>query len=152
MFTPERISRQKYTKTFDSSNIFYKFVRFRLPIKYLKLHTTTMRICSLLPGATEIAFALGLGDDVVGVTHECDYPAEARQKPVVVRGLIDSNRMTSLEIDRWVGERLGSNQGLYLIDEERLREAAPDVILTQGLCDVCAIDYNEVVAASRNSR
>jgi iron complex transport system substrate-binding protein len=107
-----------------------------------------MRVCSLLPGATEIAFALGLGDDVVGVTHECDYPAEARQKPVVVHGLIDSNRMTSLEIDRWVGERLGSNQGLYLLDEERLREAAPDVILTQGLCDVCAIDYNEVVAAS----
>ena len=107
-----------------------------------------MRVCSLLPGATEIAFALGLGDDVVGVTHECDYPAEARQKPVVVHGLVDSNRMTSLEIDRWVGERLGSNQGLYLLDEERLREAAPDVILTQGLCDVCAIDYNEVVAAS----
>jgi iron complex transport system substrate-binding protein len=107
-----------------------------------------MRVCSLLPGATEIAFALGLGDDVVGVTHECDYPAEARQKPVVVHGLIDSSRMTSLEIDRWVGERLGSNQGLYLLDEERLREAAPDVILTQGLCDVCAIDYNEVVAAS----
>jgi iron complex transport system substrate-binding protein len=107
-----------------------------------------MRVCSLLPGATEIAFALGLGDDVVGVTHECDYPAEARQKPVVVHGLIDSNRMTSLDIDRWVGERLGGNQGLYLLDEERLREAAPDVILTQGLCDVCAIDYNEVVAAS----
>ena len=107
-----------------------------------------MRVCSLLPGATEIAFALGLGDDVVGVTHECDYPAEARQKPVVVHGLVDSNRMTSLEIDRWVGERLGSNQGLYLLEEERLREAAPDVILTQGLCDVCAIDYNEVVAAS----
>jgi iron complex transport system substrate-binding protein len=107
-----------------------------------------MRVCSLLPGATEIAFALGLGDDVVGVTHECDYPAEARQKPVVVRSLIDSNRMTSLEIDRWVGERLGSNQSLYLVDEERLREAAPDVILTQGLCDVCAIDYNEVVAVS----
>jgi iron complex transport system substrate-binding protein len=107
-----------------------------------------MRICSLLPGATEIAFALGLGDDVVGVTHECDYPTEARQKPVVVRSLIDSNRMTSLEIDRWVGERMRSNQGLYMIDEERLREAAPDVILTQGLCDVCAIDYNEVVTAS----
>jgi iron complex transport system substrate-binding protein len=107
-----------------------------------------MRVCSLLPGATEIAFALGLGDDVVGVTHECDYPAEARQKPVVVRSLIDSNRMTSLEIDRWVSERLRSNKGLYVIDEKRLREAAPDVILTQGLCDVCAIDYNEVVAAS----
>ena len=107
-----------------------------------------MRICSLLPGATEIAFALGLGDDVVAVTHECDYPAEAQRKPVVVRSLIDSHRMTSLEIDRSVSERLGSNQGLYVIDEERLREAAPDVILTQGLCDVCAIDYNEVVTAS----
>ncbi len=107
-----------------------------------------MRICSLLPGATEIAFALGLGNEVVGVTHECDYPAEARQKPVVVRSSIDSNRMTSLEIDRWVSERLRSNKSLYVIDEERLREAAPDVILTQGLCDVCAIDYNEVVTAS----
>ena len=107
-----------------------------------------MRICSLLPGATEIAFALGLGDDVVGVTYECDYPAEARQKPVVVHSLIDAKRMTSLEIDRWVSQRMQSNQGLYVIDEERLHEAAPDVILTQGLCDVCAIDYNEVVRAS----
>jgi iron complex transport system substrate-binding protein len=109
-----------------------------------------MRVCSLLPGATEIAFALGLGDDVVGVTHECDYPAEAPQKPVVVRSLIDSNRMTSLEIDQWVSERMRSNQGIYRIDEARLREAAPDVILTQGLCDVCAIDYNEVVTASES--
>ena len=108
-----------------------------------------MRICCLLPGATEIAFALGLGDDVVGVTHECDYPAEARRKPVVVRSLIDAHRMTSLEIDRWVSERLRSNKSLYVIDEKRLREAAPDVILTQGLCDVCAIDYNEVVTASQ---
>ncbi len=107
-----------------------------------------MRICSLLPGATEIAFLLGLGDEVVGVTHECDYPAEARERPVIVRSLIDSNRMTSIEIDRWVTERLRNKQGLYSIDEERLREAAPDVILTQGLCDVCAIDYNEVVNAS----
>ena len=109
-----------------------------------------MRICSLLPGATEIAFALGLGDDVVGVTHECDYPAEARQKPVVVHSLIDANRLTSLEIDRWVSKRIRSNQGLYVIDEERLHEAAPDVILTQGLCDVCAIDYNEVVSVSES--
>jgi iron complex transport system substrate-binding protein len=107
-----------------------------------------MRICCLLPGATEIAFALGLGDDVVGVTHECDYPAEARRKPVVVRSLIDAHRMTSLEIDRWVSERLRSNKSLYVIDEKQLHEAAPDVILTQGLCDVCAIDYDEVVSAS----
>jgi iron complex transport system substrate-binding protein len=108
-----------------------------------------MRVCSLLPAATEIAFALGLGDDVVGVTHECDYPTETQQKPIVVRSLIDSNRMTSQEIDQWVSERMRNGQGLYTIDEERLREAAPDVILTQGLCDVCAIDYEEVVSASK---
>ena len=109
-----------------------------------------MRIGSLLPGATEIAFALGLGDDVVGVTHECDYPAEAREKPVVVHSSIDAKRMTSIEIDRWVSKTIQSNQSLYVIDEERLCEAAPDVILTQGLCDVCAIDYNEVVNASKS--
>jgi iron complex transport system substrate-binding protein len=109
-----------------------------------------MRVCSLLPGATEIAFALGLGKDVVGVTHECDYPAEARQKPVVVRSLIDSNRMTSREIDQSVSEMMRKSQGLYTIDEKRLREAAPDVILTQGLCDVCAIDYEEVASVSRS--
>lgn len=109
-----------------------------------------MRVCSLLPGATEIAFALGLGDDVVGVTHECDYPPEARHKPVVIRSSIDAHRMTSLEIERWVSERIRSNKGLYVIDEARLREAAPDLILTQGLCDVCAIDYDDVVRAAEN--
>jgi iron complex transport system substrate-binding protein len=108
-----------------------------------------MRICSLLPSATEIAFALGLGDEVVGVTHECDYPADARQKPILVRSLIDPSRMTSLEIDSWVSERLRSNQALYTLDEERLRAATPDVILTQGLCDVCALDYREVVSAAQ---
>ena len=107
-----------------------------------------MRICSLLPSATEIAFALGLGDAVVGVTHECDYPADARQKPILVRSWIDPNQMTSLEIDSRVSERLRSNKALYILDEERLREAAPDVILTQGLCDVCALDYSEVVSAA----
>ena len=75
-----------------------------------------MRICSLLPGATEIAFALGLGDDVVGVTHECDYPAEAKQKPVIVRSSIDSHQMTSLEIDRWVRRSVELNR-LYLAEQ-----------------------------------
>jgi iron complex transport system substrate-binding protein len=107
-----------------------------------------MRICSLLPSATEIAFALGLGDDVVGVTHECDHPAEARHKPIMVRSPVDSNRMTSLEIDSWVSEQLRANKALYILDEERLRAAAPDVILTQGLCDVCALDYGEVASAA----
>jgi iron complex transport system substrate-binding protein len=107
-----------------------------------------MRICSLLPGATEIAFALGLGDQIVGVTHECDYPAEAKHKRVLVRSAIDPHRMSNAEIDRKVSELLQAGKGLYSIDEEALRETAPDVILTQGLCDVCALDYNEVVRAA----
>ena len=107
-----------------------------------------MRICSLIPAATEIAFALGLGDALVGVTHECDYPPEAKQKPVVVRSMIDPARMTSGEIDREVAEVLQSGKGLYTIDEAAFIDAAPDLILTQGLCDVCALDYNEVVKAA----
>lgn len=108
-----------------------------------------MRICSLLPGATEIAYLLGLGDEIVGVTHECDHPANAKQKPVVVRSVIDPNRMSSLEIDRKVGELLQAGKGLYTIDEPAFLDAAPDVILTQGLCDVCALDYNDVVKAAQ---
>jgi iron complex transport system substrate-binding protein len=107
-----------------------------------------MRICSLLPGATEIAYLLGLGDQVVGVTHECDYPAEAKHKRVIVRSAIDPNRMSSQEIDRKVSELLQAGKGLYAIDEQALQEAAPDLILTQGLCDVCALDYNEVAQAA----
>jgi iron complex transport system substrate-binding protein len=108
-----------------------------------------MRICSLLPGATEIAYALGLGDQIVGVTHECDYPHDAKQKRVVVRSGIDSSRLSGVEIDRKVGELLQAGKGLYTIDEQAFVEAAPDVILTQGLCDVCALDYNEVVKAAQ---
>src|ERR1041385_8130678 len=96
-----------------------------------------MRICSLLPGATEIAFALGLGDQIVGVTHECDYPPEAKQKTVVVRSAIDSHRLSGYEIDRKVGELLEAGKGLYLLDQEALEASAPELILTQGLCDVC---------------
>jgi iron complex transport system substrate-binding protein len=111
-----------------------------------------MRICSLLPGATEIAYLLGLGDQVVGVTHECDYPADAKHKPVVVRSVIDPGRMSSGEIDRKVGELLQAGKGLYTIDAQTFIAAAPDVILTQGLCDVCALDYNEVVKAAQQLR
>lgn len=107
-----------------------------------------MRICSLLPSATEIAFALGLGDQVVGVTHECDYPPEARTRPVVVKGLIDPHQ-SSRQVDSTVGERLRAKKGLYAIDLALFREASPDFVLTQQLCDVCAVDYDEVVEASR---
>lgn len=107
-----------------------------------------MRICSLLPGATEVAFALGLGDQIVGVTHECDHPAEAQYKPIVVRSVIDSKHMSGAEIDGKVAELLQAGKGLYFIDEAAFADAAPDVILTQGLCEVCALDYSEVVKAA----
>lgn len=107
-----------------------------------------MRICSLLPGATEIAFSLGLEEQLVGVTHECDYPPQAKQKPVVVRSRIDPSRLTGREIDAKVAELLQAGKGLYTIDQDALIAADPDIILTQGLCDVCALDYNDVVKAS----
>ena len=84
-----------------------------------------MRICSLLPGATEIAFALGLGNEIVGVTHECDHPAEAQDKPVVVKSLFDHKRMSGAEIDRKVAELLQTGKGLYFIDDAAFADAAP---------------------------
>ncbi len=108
-----------------------------------------MRICSLLPSATEIVFALGLGNDLAGVTHECDYPPEARGKPVVVRSLVDPEE-TSRAIDARVGELVRNDQGLYVLDLDRFKEIAPDIVLTQELCDVCALDYTEVVRAAQS--
>jgi iron complex transport system substrate-binding protein len=103
-----------------------------------------VRICSLVPAATEIVFALGLGDRVVGVTHECDWPPEATSRPVVTASMIDSDRLTSLEIDRAVSEAAGNGKPLYAIDEERWRELEADVVLVQELCDVCAVSRDEV--------
>lgn len=107
-----------------------------------------MRICSLLPGATEIVFALGLGDQLVGVTHECDFPADAQNKPNMVKSVIDAQRMSGAEIDRKVAELLQAGKGLYSIDAAAFAAAAPDVIITQGLCEVCALDYHEVEKAA----
>jgi len=109
-----------------------------------------MRICSLLPSATEIAFALGLGDSVVGVTHECDHPPEVRKKRVVVKSVVDPHQSSSREIDKTISERLQARKGIYRIDLPAFKAANPDLILTQELCDVCAVDYNEVVEASRS--
>jgi iron complex transport system substrate-binding protein len=102
------------------------------------------RIVSFLPSATEIACALGLADAIVGITHECDYPPEIKSKPVVVRNVLPIETMTQDEIDRAVAERMRSGQSLYQIDEELLRRLAPDLILTQDLCQVCAPSGNEV--------
>ena len=102
------------------------------------------RIVSFLPSATEIACALGLADSLVGITHECDYPPEVRNKPVVVRNVLPIEQMSQSEIDRAVAERMHKGESLYQIDEELLRTLAPDLILTQNLCQVCAPSVNEV--------
>src|SRR6476620_451026 len=103
-----------------------------------------MRIVSFLPSATEIACALGLEDSLVGITHECDYPTHVREKPVVVRNVLPIERMSQEEIDRAVAERMSQGLSLYQIDEQLLGELAPDLILTQNLCQVCAPSGNEV--------
>ncbi len=103
-----------------------------------------MRIVSFLPSATEMVFALGLDEQLVGVTHECDYPPQARNKPVVVRNVLPVETMSQAEIDRAVAERMHSGDSLYQIDEALLRKLSPDLILTQNLCQVCAPSGNEV--------
>jgi iron complex transport system substrate-binding protein len=102
------------------------------------------RIVSFLPSATEMACALGLGDRLLGITHECDYPSEVEGKPVVVRSVLPIEHMTEQEIDSAVSERLRDGLSLYQVDEALMREIAPDLILTQDLCQVCAPSGNEI--------
>src|SRR5262245_13693132 len=104
----------------------------------------TRRIVSFLPSATEMACALGLDDCLVGITHECDYPPQIRDRPVVVHSAIPIGQLSQREIDKAVAERLRSGQSLYEVDEGLLRQIAPDIILTQDLCQVCAPSGNEV--------
>lgn len=109
-----------------------------------------MRICSFLPSGTEIVYALGLGDSLYAVSHECDYPKEALAKPKIVRSKFDADNLSSQEIDRLVTEMHQRGERIYEVDEGVLREAAPDLVLTQELCDVCAVSYEDVRhAASR---
>jgi len=102
------------------------------------------RIVSLLPAATEIVAALGLIDQVVGVSHECDFPAEAKERPRVTRCAVHGAELASRDVDEWVRRALHENGSIYTIDEPLLRKLQPDVILTQKLCDVCAVGYGTV--------
>jgi iron complex transport system substrate-binding protein len=107
-----------------------------------------MKIASLLPSATEIVYALGLGDDLVGVTDECDYPADAVTKPVISRSTLPQGRIqTPREIDDAVRQRVGSDGQLYVLDTDLLRREQPEVILTQDLCRVCAVPSGQVKQA-----
>ncbi len=96
-----------------------------------------MRICSFLPSATEIVYGLGLQDQLFGVTHECDYPPAAKDKPHVVRSVFDEGEPPSSgEISRIISERLEQGLGIYDINEELLSAAEPDLLLTQAICEV----------------
>jgi iron complex transport system substrate-binding protein len=108
-----------------------------------------MRIVSLVPSATEMLFALGLGDRVVGVTHECDYPPAARNLPHLTRTVLPGD-LDAGEIDTAVKATVGEGRALYELDEEVLAGLAPDLIVTQAVCDVCAVSFEDVVeVASR---
>lgn len=108
-----------------------------------------MRIVSLLPSATEICFALGLGPSLAGVTHECDFPPQAEYKPVLTESELDHQRSSPGDIDRHVREAVHQGSSLYRLDQEGLRRARPDLILTQELCEVCAVAYPQVLEAAR---
>jgi iron complex transport system substrate-binding protein len=110
-----------------------------------------MRIVSLLPSATEIVYALGLGDLLVGVTHECDFPEAARALPVLTSSTLPSAG-SSAEIDRHVRRSLHAGSSLYALDAELLERLAPDLILTQELCVVCAVSYEIVASAAKRLR
>jgi iron complex transport system substrate-binding protein len=104
-----------------------------------------MRIASLVPSATEMLFALDLGDDVVAVTHECDYPPGVEQLPHLTRSVIPEG-LPPAEVDAAVRERTGRGEALYELDEERLRELDVDLIVTQAVCEVCAVSFEDVSA------
>jgi iron complex transport system substrate-binding protein len=106
-----------------------------------------MRIVSLVPHATELLFALGLGDRVVGVTHECDYPAEAQELRHVTADRLPPG-LGSAQIDAAVREYTERGEAIYALDEEALRELEPDLIVTQALCPVCAVSYDDVKAVA----
>jgi iron complex transport system substrate-binding protein len=109
--------------------------------------TRDLKICSLLPSATEIVFALGLGDQLVAVTHECDFPPEAAGLAVVTRSTLDHGTRDSHAIHQHISQALHDGSSIYTLDQELLERLNPDIILTQELCDVCAVSYDVVQQA-----
>lgn len=106
-----------------------------------------MRIASFLPSATETLYELGVGGDIVGVTHECKYPARARKKPQVIHPSFDAAKMTGRQIDGKIVELLRAGQDIYVVDEKLLKKADPELIVAQGLCEVCSPFTKEISRA-----
>ena len=105
-----------------------------------------MQICSLLPSATEILFALGLGDSVAGVTHECDFPPAAAKKPALIRPRLNLN-ISPGEMDRQVSDMIARGESIYAVDADLLAKLAPDLIVTQDLCHVCTVSPDDLGGA-----
>ena len=103
-----------------------------------------MRIVSFLPSATETLYELGAGSQIVGVTHECKYPPQAEKKPRVIRSSFDPGRMTGKEIDKKIVELMHSGKDIYIVDENTLKRVSPDLIVAQGLCEVCSPFTKEI--------
>ncbi|RPH80214.1 MAG: cobalamin-binding protein [Nitrospiraceae bacterium] len=103
-----------------------------------------MRICSLLPSATEVIALLGLSDELVGISHECDYPPSIRHVPIMVEPMIPPHGLASAEVDKHVRQLVASGQRLYRLNNHQLRQARPDLILSQDLCHVCAITPDQL--------
>jgi iron complex transport system substrate-binding protein len=103
-----------------------------------------MRICSLLPSATEVIASLGLSDELVGISHECDYPPSIKNVPVMVEPMIPPHGLSSDDIDRQVHQLVASGQRLYRLKDDLLRQAQPDLILSQDLCHVCAVTPDQL--------
>lgn len=106
-----------------------------------------VRIVSFLPSATETLYQLGVGSEIVGVTHECKFPAQARKKPRVIRPSFDPARMTGRQIDSKIVELMRSGNDIYVVDEKVLKRARPDLIVAQGLCEVCSPFTKEISKA-----
>ena len=109
--------------------------------------TASLKICSLLPSATEIVFALERGDKLVAVTHECDFPPEAARLPVITRSALDHRTQGSREIHNHISSAVHVGSSIYVLDQALLERLNPDLILTQELCDVCAVSYEIVEKA-----
>jgi iron complex transport system substrate-binding protein len=105
-----------------------------------------MQICSLLPSATEILYALGLGDSVVGVSHECDFPPAAAKKPALIHPRLNLD-VPAAEMDRQVSELIARGESIYLVDSDLLAQLAPDLIVTQDLCHVCTASPDDLAGA-----